>query len=155
MADVSAYEHVTEALRTAGMKVTESSNGARSQCPVHGSRGLTLAVRENPRNPDGPLHVTCFAGCETEDVLTAISLGFRDLYDGTVHRRGQSTPRQRREPSPWDALGDIDHFCNRAARQQELEASPEYQQHLADLAEWAKSRPGDYLGGPSGDWGVN
>ena len=150
---MSAYDLVTDALRTAGMKVTESSNGARSQCPVHGSRGLTLAVRENPRNTDGPLHVTCFAGCETEDVLAGLGLGLRDLYDGTAHGRGQSAPRQRRKPSPWDAIPDPDHFCHRALRQQELEASPEYHQHLANLAEWAKPRPGDYAGGPSGDWG--
>jgi hypothetical protein len=149
---MSAYDNVTDALRTAGMKLTESSNGARSQCPSHGSRGLTLAVRENPRNPDGPLHVTCFAGCETEDVLTALSLGFRDLYDGTVHRREQFAPSQRRKPSPWDVITDLEHFCNRAMRQQELEVSPEYHQHLANLAEWAKPRPGDYVG-LSGDRG--
>ncbi|TDO52618.1 hypothetical protein EV643_102457 [Kribbella sp. VKM Ac-2527] len=143
---MSAYDNITDALRTAGMKVTESSNGARSQCPSHGSRGLSLAVRENPRNPDGPLHVTCFAGCETEAVLAELGLGLRDLYDSsrTVHRRGQSRPR--RKPSPWDALGDPDHFASRCLQQEKLEASPEYQQHLRDLAEWAKPRPGDYIG---------
>lgn len=138
-----AYDSITDALRAAGMKVTESPNGARSQCPAHGSRGLTLAVRENPRNPDGPLHVTCFAGCETEDVLTALSLGFRDLYEGTGHR-GTSAPRERRKPSAWDTLGDPEHFASRCLQQEQLEASPEYQQHLADLAEWAKPRPGDW-----------
>jgi hypothetical protein len=133
---MSAYDNVTDALCTAGLKVTESANGARSQCPAHGSRGLTLAVRNNPRNPDGPLHVTCFAGCETEDVLTALSLGFRDLYDGTVHRGGQSTPRERRKPSPWDLIPDPEHFASRCLQQQELEADPSYDPHRVHVTEW-------------------
>ncbi|MEU4287803.1 hypothetical protein AB0E63_06240 [Kribbella sp. NPDC026596] len=143
---MTAYDNVVDALRTAGLKVTESANGARSQCPAHGSRGLTLAVRNNPRNPDGPLHVTCFAGCETEEVLAGLGLGFRDLYDGTVHRRGQSTPRERRMPSPWDLIPDPDHFASRCLQQEQLEADPTYQQHLRDLAEWAKPRSGDFVG---------
>jgi len=137
---------VLEALRSVGMKVTESSNGARSQCPVHGSRSLTLAVRENPRNADGPLHVTCFAGCQTEAVLAELGLGLRDLYDGTFNRGLTSAPRSRPKPSPWDALGDPDHFASRCQQQEQLEASPEYQRHRAELAEWAKPRPGDFPG---------
>jgi hypothetical protein len=149
VADVTAYENVLDALRTTGLKVTESPNGARSQCPSHGSRGLTLAVRENPRNPDGPLHVTCFAGCETEAVLAELGLGLRDLYEPKTTVRGgeqfiRRTPRPK--PSPWDALGDPDHFASRCLQQEALEASSEYHQHLADLAEWAKPRPGDFSG---------
>jgi len=118
---MTAYENVTDALRSAGMKVAEGPNGARSQCPAHGSRGLSLAVRPNPRNPDGPLHVTCFAGCETEEVLTALGLALRDLYDGDRQHAG--VPRERRKPSPWDLLGDPEHFAGRCLQQQQIEGT--------------------------------
>lgn len=110
---MSAYERVTDALRDGGMRVTESPAGARSQCPVHGSRGLTLAVRPNPKNPAGPLHVTCFAGCDIEAVLAELGLSLRDLYDGDDRQHSSTPPRSWRKPNPWDALfrAYIDHDC--------------------------------------------
>lgn len=134
---MNAYESVTDALRTAGMKVTESPAGARSQCPSHGSRSLSLAVRLNPKNPDGPLHVTCFAGCDTEDVLTVLGLGFRDLYDDSGSPVANATPRRPRpKPSPWDLIGDPEHFASRCLQQQELEADPSYDPHWVHVTPW-------------------
>lgn len=142
---MTAYDNLTDALRSAGMRVTESSAGARSQCPAHGSRGLTLAMRRGTKNP-ATVQLTCHAGCETEDVLAAIGLSFRDLYEDTTDR-AWTPPRPRRQPSPWDLLGDINHFCDRIIQQEAIDAGPpfprtEIGKAIADLDEldaaWAR-----------------
>lgn len=147
---MTAFVRIAEALRSAGLRVAETSTGARSQCPAHGSKGLTLAIRPNQKNPDGPVQLTCFAGCAAGDVLAELGLTLGDLYDDNTPR--PRTPA-RPKPSPWDLLGDPGHFCDRIQQQEAIEASPEHRQHLRDLAAWAAPRPGDYAGGPSGDWG--
>lgn len=60
--------------------------GFRARCPVHGSRGLTLSVSQGRV---GAL-ITCFAGCEKNDVLAALGLSWDDAFD---------EPRQRSSPA--------------------------------------------------------
>lgn len=50
----------------------------RARCPGHLSRSLSLSVRRSGR--DGRVLIHCFAGCDTEKVLRAVGLTFRDLY---------------------------------------------------------------------------
>lgn len=121
---MTAYDNLTDALRSAGMRVTESSAGARSQCPAHNSRGLTLAMRRGTKNP-ATVQLTCHAGCDAGDVLAAIGLEWKDLYDDTGDRPW-TPPRPRREPSPWDLLGDIEHFCDRIVQQEAIDAGPPF-----------------------------
>lgn len=45
-------------------------------CPAHDDRNPSLAVREEP---DGRVLIQCFAGCETEDVLGAVGLEWKDI----------------------------------------------------------------------------
>jgi hypothetical protein len=143
---VSAYDLVTDALRTVGMRMTDTSAGARSQCPAHGSRGYSLAVRPNPKTPAGPLQLTCFAGCETEEVLTSVGLTLRDLYDDTT-ARSWTPPRVRSKPNPFtELIPDPEHFCSRAVQQEALEAGlpvPQPEQQPVDPitaldAAWAR-----------------
>ena len=47
-----------------------------ARCPAHGDRNPSLAIKECS---DGRVLIHCFAGCETEDVLTAIGLTFADI----------------------------------------------------------------------------
>jgi hypothetical protein len=47
----------------------------RAKCPVHKSRGLTLALYDD----GGQLSVKCFAGCSQDDVLAAVGLTWQDL----------------------------------------------------------------------------
>jgi hypothetical protein len=47
----------------------------RARCPVHKSRGLTLAIRAE----DDGTHVYCHAGCSDDDVLAAVGLSWKDL----------------------------------------------------------------------------
>src|SRR5438046_4273083 len=48
----------------------------RCRCPVHGSRGATLALRDGKRG----LITHCHAGCDPRDVLAELRL--RGLIDG-------------------------------------------------------------------------
>ncbi len=58
--------------------VRETSPGKYlSRCPSHDDRSPSLAIRDGD---DGRVLIHCFAGCETEDVLSAVGLSFSDLY---------------------------------------------------------------------------
>ena len=52
-----------------------------ASCPTsahkHGDRTPSLSVKELS---DGGILLHCFAGCETEDVLSAVGMNFSDLY---------------------------------------------------------------------------
>ena len=55
------------------------------RCPSHDDRSPSLAVTETS---DGRTLVHCFAGCETEDVLSAVGLTFSDVMPeriGPIH----------------------------------------------------------------------
>jgi hypothetical protein len=52
--------------------------GFRAPCPAHGGKSATLSVSEGH---DGRLLLKCFAECSTNDVLTAMGLQVRDLFD--------------------------------------------------------------------------
>ena len=58
----------------------------RCRCPVHGSRGATLAIRDGERG----LIAECFAGCDWRDVLAALKqrrmFGFDSVGDGTFRQ---------------------------------------------------------------------
>lgn len=136
---MSAYDTILAALDAAGVAVKAGHTKARAQCPVHGSHGLTLSVRRF--NDRAKVH--CFALCDTADVLAAIGLELRDLYDDP---KKPSTPY--RAPSP---LGDVEHFLRRMTSEQALEVSPAYQQRRAQQIEAARRpRPGDFTGKAAG-----
>ena len=76
-----------------------------ARCPAHDDRSPSLAIRDCD---DGRILLHCFAGCETEDVLSAIGLTFSDVMPECI--RGEqsykplSTPILARE-----ALATLDH----------------------------------------------
>jgi len=56
-----------------------------SRCPAHDDRSPSLAIKDGD---DGRVLIHCFAGCETESVLSAIGLTFSDVMPeriGTEH----------------------------------------------------------------------
>jgi putative DNA primase/helicase len=65
----------------------------RARCPVHGSRGGTLAIREEP---DGRLLIHCHAGCATSDVLAKVGSDWEDLFPERLS--DERLPRVRK---PW------------------------------------------------------
>ena len=62
----------------------------RARCPAHGSKGLTLSLKDTGES----LLLHCFAGCAPADVLASVGLELGDLYDGPVN--SGPVPRQNR-----------------------------------------------------------
>ena len=58
----------------------------RARCPVHHSRGSTLALRDGDRR----LVVKCFAGCDPRDILA--ELRRRGLIGDSAHDRHRPSP---------------------------------------------------------------
>jgi putative DNA primase/helicase len=105
---MSAAENIAPALGGA----LRSGAWWRCRCPVHGSRGATLALRDGA----GGLVVHCHAGCATGDVLAELfRLGLLDgenesarLDPGAVmrNREAEARERQRRIASALDLWGE-------------------------------------------------
>jgi putative DNA primase/helicase len=55
-------------------------------CPAHDDHNPSLSVLEGA---DGRIVLNCLAGCETEDVLSAIGLTWPDLFADNVHAIGK------------------------------------------------------------------
>lgn len=49
-----------------------------ARCPAHQDKSPSLSLQERD---DGRILMHCFAGCDTEDVLTAVGLTFSDLFE--------------------------------------------------------------------------
>jgi len=66
----------------------------RAKCPVHKSRGLTLAIKAgNDRT-----HITCHAGCHSDDVLATIGLKWTDtLYQQKTDPKAWAAEKRKRE----------------------------------------------------------
>ncbi len=76
-----------------------------SRCPSHDDRSPSLAIKEEG---DGRILLHCFAGCETEDVLSAIGLTFSDVMPERVGQEHVYKPVRNRI-SAKDALSTLDH----------------------------------------------
>lgn len=117
----TAFYRVTGALESHGWTVRHRGQHADAQCPAHGSRSLKLRVFAH--DDSAGLHCVSM-DCAAADVLAAIGLELRDLYDGD--RPPGYVPPPRRDPSPWDAFTapGIDHVLARMVREKALEDDP-------------------------------
>jgi putative DNA primase/helicase len=81
-----------------------SRSGAwwRCRCPVHGSRGATLALRDGARG----LIVKCFAGCDPRDILA--ELRRLQLFDGSGEDRGRAAVRPAEHHDDGEAARRIE-----------------------------------------------
>ncbi len=80
----TAYERMLDALHEHG---TVRANGttASARCPSHEDHNPSLSLRRI----EGSVLLHCHAGCGVDDVLAALGLGMRDLYDdpaGSTYR---------------------------------------------------------------------
>lgn len=75
-----------------------------ARCPAHNDRSPSLAIKECG---DGRVLLHCFAGCETEDVLSSIGLAFSDVMpeQALEHR----VRRVRWEMPAKEGLQSLDH----------------------------------------------
>jgi putative DNA primase/helicase len=81
---VSAYSNVIAALEARGCR----RSGHDWQCPAHDDGRASLGVRAAK---DRAL-LKCQAGCPTEDVVAALGMGMKDLFDdaGRLDARAES-----------------------------------------------------------------
>jgi hypothetical protein len=63
--------------------VRQTGEGYQALCPAHEDQEPSLSVAEGE---DGRALVNCFAGCEPEDVVAALGLEMKDLFE---RRNGQ------------------------------------------------------------------
>ncbi len=62
-----------------------------ARCPAHEDRSPSLAIKDCG---DGRVLIHCFAGCETEDVLSAVGLTFADLMPERINGQHSFKPRR-------------------------------------------------------------
>jgi hypothetical protein len=77
----TAYDRLVGCLRAHGKAVRETRSGqASAQCPAHDDHDPSLSIRRI----EGQSLIYCHAGCDTRDVLAALNLSMRDLYDAPI-----------------------------------------------------------------------
>ena len=64
-----------------------------SRCPSHDDRSPSLAIKDGD---DGRILLHCFAGCETEDVLSALGLTFADVMPERIGSDHSYKPMRQR-----------------------------------------------------------
>lgn len=100
----AAVQRVREALAEHGCGPRGGNDKFRARCPVHESRGPTLAVSQGRTGA----MLYCFAGCETDDVRAALGLAWSDLYDEPREAdRQRWRPPSRPVPSPAEPAGQV------------------------------------------------
>ncbi|MDP9373883.1 MAG: hypothetical protein M3Q65_15795, partial [Chloroflexota bacterium] len=88
--------------------VAKNGAGYKARCPVHGDTHPSLSVREGD---DGRVLVHCHAGCQWRDILAALALEPRDLFERDSRGgRGAYTPPDNtatvQHPAPGCTLAD-------------------------------------------------
>jgi hypothetical protein len=72
--------------------VKERNGSFMTLCPAHPDRKQSLSVSEGQ---DGRALLTCFAGCETPEIVKVVGLDMRDLFaDERREIKLPSTPRK-------------------------------------------------------------
>ena len=92
---MSAVERIKTRLREADCR----GGGSSWTCPAHEDSTPSLSVAECDK---GAL-IHCFAGCTTVEVLGALGLELKDLYEewaGSEHDRTHL--RSSHSPKPWN-----------------------------------------------------
>lgn len=104
-----SFDRVVDALRHVTTEATnQSGEWTKFRCPVpshgrgRGDQNPSLGVKYDPRREK--TIVTCFSGCQQDDVLTVAELRVRDLFDHLPDRSrtGQPTrpPQRQRTTAP-------------------------------------------------------
>src|SRR5262245_7004274 len=70
--------------------VSISGDQWSARCPGHLDRRNSLSVAEAE---DGKVLIFCHAGCDLDDVLMALDLSMRDLFDRRRRRRSMRYPQ--------------------------------------------------------------
>jgi len=74
-------------------------------CPAHDDRTPSLAIK----HVDGRILLHCFSGCSVDSVLSALGLGFIDLFDEKLPLTCTEKISRRDRLDPLDALRAMDY----------------------------------------------
>ena len=127
-----AYQRLIDALQQHGSKVRGNDTQASAQCPAHDDHDPSLKVTSAPES----VLIHCHVGCDTNDVLAALGLSLRDLYDEpharTPHRRARPRPTTNAWLNGKAVPVSVDRIADRADQQARIEATPDYWRRRAD-----------------------
>ena len=85
-------------------RVKSTGNGKYlACCPAHDDKSPSLSIRETD---DGRVLLHCFAGCDAESVLSALSLEFSDLYPEPLGHHFKPT---KQRVNARELLCSLDH----------------------------------------------
>ena len=112
---MNAHDRIVDALQGAGYNTKQAHGYTMAQCPVHGDGNPSLSIRQLGDRA----RIKCFAECHDEDILDALNLSVKDLFDnpkgstytyvdagGNVERTVTRTPEKKffqqgqRKPEP-------------------------------------------------------
>lgn len=82
---------VRDALAERGCAMRGSGDQFNAQCPAHDDRGPSLSVGY----AGGKVLLSCKAGCDTTEVLAALGLAMRDLFDAEPDAQRDAAGRPR------------------------------------------------------------
>lgn len=82
---VTPFEHVDAELIAHGCDPKRRGTHIDAKCPAHDDRNPSLSVDERP----GTVVLYCHAGCDLPDIIAALELEARDLYDETYNDKPQ------------------------------------------------------------------
>ena len=97
--------------------VRRSGNGYVGRCPSHEDREASLGVTES----EGKILLSCYAGCNTADVLDAMGLSFRDLFEDSVDHSSEPEIVYDYTDEDGDVLFQAVRFHGKKFRQRHLE----------------------------------
>jgi hypothetical protein len=155
----TAYERVKSALEEQGRWVRDHGSVLQSECPSHEDSEPSLTIYAKPQR----IRIRCWAGCDDVDVLAALGLGVRDVFDSPrattgrsvidpriqarIERRRGMTPVQRATDDLLQLPDLAERLVHSIARIEKQQSGTDYWLRRAD--EWLAAQPrvGDFPGG--------
>lgn len=110
-------------------------NHWRTRCPAHEDRSPSLSIREAE---DGRTLLKCFAGCDTESILTSADLKWADLFPGPP-----LTPAQKRRLTRKREAGELATAHVRRERFAKMERLSKLEAIRDSLGSKLMRHPGD------------
>lgn len=96
-------EKTLDALRRLGLNPKSSGSGWSSRCPSHEDKSPSLSVSTGD---DGKILFHCHAGCEQQDILSALELEWSDLFPDSDNGRPGRRPQERNSTKTWPTVKD-------------------------------------------------
>lgn len=87
------YLHINQILLNFRNVKPNGNNSYMVQCPCHNDKKQSLSITEK----DNKILLNCFCGCNTKDILFAVGLDMKDLYNDTNYNTFKTKP-----PKPAD-----------------------------------------------------